>query len=193
MHKAPPDAAPPPKESAPLSIRVQPRQFFSHLRRTFNASQANSLSQLAEGDHIQHAHTTQLPSRLYYNTDQRPVSRPPEAISSTRQLGYICLTSIPTLNLLRPDATMKSTPLIINWHDQNAPIYSAHFEPSGKGRLATAAGDNNVRVCVGTRHEQHYARNSFCAKPPTSSGRSRARVKTEGWNTCRLCPSTPKR
>ncbi|KAH8899310.1 WD40 repeat-like protein [Thozetella sp. PMI_491] len=41
---------------------------------------------------------------------------------------------------------MKSTPLIINWHDNNAPIYSAHFEPNGKGRLATAAGDNNVRV-----------------------------------------------
>ncbi|KAL2755098.1 hypothetical protein ACRALDRAFT_1064815 [Sodiomyces alcalophilus JCM 7366] len=41
---------------------------------------------------------------------------------------------------------MKSTPLIINWHDQNAPIYSAHFEPQGKGRLATAGGDNNVRL-----------------------------------------------
>ncbi|KAK1767127.1 WD40 repeat-like protein [Phialemonium atrogriseum] len=41
---------------------------------------------------------------------------------------------------------MKNTPLIINWHDQNAPIYSAHFEPHGKGRLATAAGDNNVRL-----------------------------------------------
>lgn len=41
---------------------------------------------------------------------------------------------------------MKSTPLIINWHDQNAPIYSAHFEPAGKGRLATAGGDSNVRV-----------------------------------------------
>ncbi|KAI7786657.1 chromatin assembly factor 1 subunit B [Diaporthe eres] len=41
---------------------------------------------------------------------------------------------------------MKSTPLIINWHDQNAPIYSAHFEPSGKGRLATAGGDSNVRL-----------------------------------------------
>jgi hypothetical protein len=41
---------------------------------------------------------------------------------------------------------MKSTPLIINWHDQNAPVYSAHFEPHGKGRLATAGGDNNVRV-----------------------------------------------
>lgn len=41
---------------------------------------------------------------------------------------------------------MKSTPLIINWHDQNAPIYSAHFEPQGKGRLATGGGDNNVRI-----------------------------------------------
>lgn len=42
--------------------------------------------------------------------------------------------------------TMKATPLIINWHDQNAPIYSAHFEPSGRGRLATAGGDNHVRI-----------------------------------------------
>lgn len=44
---------------------------------------------------------------------------------------------------------MKATPLIINWHTENSPhpIYSAHFEPNGKGRLATGAGDNNVRVC----------------------------------------------
>ncbi|KAI1103433.1 WD40 repeat-like protein [Jackrogersella minutella] len=42
---------------------------------------------------------------------------------------------------------MKPTPLIINWHDKNAPIYSAHFEPQhGKGRLATGGGDNNVRI-----------------------------------------------
>ncbi|KAI1259516.1 WD40 repeat-like protein [Xylariaceae sp. FL1019] len=41
---------------------------------------------------------------------------------------------------------MKSTPLIINWHEKNAPIYSAHFEPHGKGRLATGAGDNSVRI-----------------------------------------------
>ncbi|OAA81118.1 WD40 repeat-like-containing domain protein [Akanthomyces lecanii RCEF 1005] len=41
---------------------------------------------------------------------------------------------------------MKATPLIINWHEQNAPVYSAHFEPSGKGRLATAGGDNHVRI-----------------------------------------------
>ncbi len=41
---------------------------------------------------------------------------------------------------------MKSAPLIVNWHDASAPIYSAHFEPNGK-RLATGGGDNNVRVC----------------------------------------------
>ncbi|KAI1465541.1 WD40 repeat-like protein [Daldinia caldariorum] len=42
---------------------------------------------------------------------------------------------------------MRSTPLIINWHDKNAPIYSAHFESQhGKGRLATGGGDNNVRI-----------------------------------------------
>ena len=41
---------------------------------------------------------------------------------------------------------MKATPLILHWHDQDAPIYSAHFEPHGKGRLATGGGDNNVRL-----------------------------------------------
>ncbi|KAI5272939.1 WD40 repeat-like protein [Aureobasidium subglaciale] len=42
---------------------------------------------------------------------------------------------------------MKAAPLLVSWHDENTPIYSAHFEPHGKGRLATAGGDNNVRVC----------------------------------------------
>jgi hypothetical protein len=41
---------------------------------------------------------------------------------------------------------MKSTPLIINWHESNAPIYSADFQKGEKGRLATGGGDNNVRV-----------------------------------------------
>ena len=41
---------------------------------------------------------------------------------------------------------MKAIPLTIHWHEHNQPIYSAHFEPHGKGRLATAGGDNNVRV-----------------------------------------------
>ncbi|KAJ5774247.1 Chromatin assembly factor 1 subunit B [Penicillium paradoxum] len=33
---------------------------------------------------------------------------------------------------------MKATPLLISWHNDNAPIYSVHFDPNGKGRLATA-------------------------------------------------------
>ncbi|KAH8623758.1 hypothetical protein IG631_21463 [Alternaria alternata] len=46
---------------------------------------------------------------------------------------------------------MKAAPLLVSWHNENAPIYSAHFEPHGKGRLATAGGDNNVRV----RRQEH--------------------------------------
>ncbi|ORY19756.1 WD40-repeat-containing domain protein [Clohesyomyces aquaticus] len=41
---------------------------------------------------------------------------------------------------------MKAAPLLVSWHNENAPIYSAHFSPHGKGRLATAGGDNNVRL-----------------------------------------------
>ena len=41
---------------------------------------------------------------------------------------------------------MKASPLLISWHNENSPIYSVHFEPHGKGRLATAGGDNNVRL-----------------------------------------------
>ncbi|KAK2749892.1 hypothetical protein FQN57_005309 [Myotisia sp. PD_48] len=41
---------------------------------------------------------------------------------------------------------MKATPLLVAWHEDNAPIYSVHFDPHGKGRLATAGNDNNVRL-----------------------------------------------
>ena len=41
---------------------------------------------------------------------------------------------------------MKASPIQIAWHDENKPIFSAHFEPHGKGRLATGGGDNNVRL-----------------------------------------------
>ncbi|KAL1957622.1 hypothetical protein VTO42DRAFT_5733 [Malbranchea cinnamomea] len=41
---------------------------------------------------------------------------------------------------------MKAAPLLITWHDDHAPIYSVHFDPHGKGRLATAGNDNNVRL-----------------------------------------------
>ncbi|TVY38183.1 putative WD repeat-containing protein [Lachnellula occidentalis] len=41
---------------------------------------------------------------------------------------------------------MKASPIIVNWHAENAPIYSADYQPHGKGRLATGGGDNNVRL-----------------------------------------------
>ncbi|GAM88455.1 hypothetical protein ANO11243_064880 [Dothideomycetidae sp. 11243] len=41
---------------------------------------------------------------------------------------------------------MKATPLLVRWHEDNAPIYSAAFETGPKGRLATAGGDNRVRL-----------------------------------------------
>ncbi|CAG8977040.1 hypothetical protein HYALB_00012152 [Hymenoscyphus albidus] len=41
---------------------------------------------------------------------------------------------------------MKAAPIIVNWHAENAPIYSAEFQPHGKGRLATGGGDNHVRL-----------------------------------------------
>ncbi|KAK6347300.1 hypothetical protein TWF696_007372 [Orbilia brochopaga] len=47
---------------------------------------------------------------------------------------------------------MKAVPLSIHWHDENQPVYSAHFEPNGK-RLATAGGDNNVRLWLITGGE----------------------------------------
>lgn len=44
---------------------------------------------------------------------------------------------------------MKAKALTVHWHLENQPIYSAHFQPSTNGanrRLATAGGDNNVRI-----------------------------------------------
>ena len=41
---------------------------------------------------------------------------------------------------------MKASPIQIAWHDEHKAIFSAHFEPQGKGRLATGGGDNNVRL-----------------------------------------------
>jgi len=40
---------------------------------------------------------------------------------------------------------MKAKTLQIHWHDRQ-PIFSIDFEPCGKGRLATAGGDENVRI-----------------------------------------------
>ncbi|KAI5300558.1 hypothetical protein KEM55_006605, partial [Ascosphaera atra] len=41
---------------------------------------------------------------------------------------------------------MRAAPLLVSWHDDNAPIYSVHFEHHKNGRLATAGNDNNVRL-----------------------------------------------
>lgn len=71
---------------------------------------------------------------------------------------------------------MKSTPLIINWHDQNAPVYSAHFEPGSKGRLATAGGDNNVRVRI--KAPDSCFSKTVAADGPRSCGKSNAMART---------------
>lgn len=49
---------------------------------------------------------------------------------------------------------MKAAPLLIAWHNDAAAIYSAHFDPHEKGRLATAGGDNNVRVSASIQTTQ---------------------------------------
>ena len=43
---------------------------------------------------------------------------------------------------------MDSTIISIHWHDECQPVYSLHFQPrpARSRRLATAGGDNNVRV-----------------------------------------------
>lgn len=41
---------------------------------------------------------------------------------------------------------MKASAIQVHWHSEDSPIYSAHIEPHGKGRLATAGGDNCVRL-----------------------------------------------
>ena len=41
---------------------------------------------------------------------------------------------------------MKASPILISWHNENSPLYSTHFDPHGKGRLATSGGDSNVRL-----------------------------------------------
>ncbi|KAG0284092.1 hypothetical protein BGZ96_011539 [Linnemannia gamsii] len=51
----------------------------------------------------------------------------------------------PSMEQMRQPPPEPREPLQIHWHDKQ-PIYSAHFEPGPKGRLATAGGDGNVRL-----------------------------------------------
>ncbi|KAI5956377.1 CAC2 [Candida jiufengensis] len=54
---------------------------------------------------------------------------------------------------------MEASTIAVHWHDENKPIYSVDFQPtknqSESNRLATAGGDNNVRIwkVVGTSIE----------------------------------------
>jgi hypothetical protein len=83
-----------------------------------------------------------------------------------------------------PDA-MKAAPLLVSWHNENAPIYSAHFEPHGKGRLATAGGDNNVRV-------RHIEAPDVYSTDIHSYGTSRITVKSGRSPICLPSSSTHK-
>lgn len=54
------------------------------------------------------------------------------------------------LFLSTSNATMKAKALTVQWHEDNQPVYSAHFQPSKTNakwrRIATAGGDNTVRI-----------------------------------------------
>ncbi|ODV63718.1 Cac2p [Ascoidea rubescens DSM 1968] len=45
---------------------------------------------------------------------------------------------------------MNASTIAVHWHDDSQPIYSCHFQPNNQNthskRLATAGGDNNVRI-----------------------------------------------
>ncbi len=67
---------------------------------------------------------------------------------------------------------MKATPLLVQWHEENAAIYSAHFAPHGTGRLATAGSDNTVRVGNPLRPEPADRHRSGGSSSTTRSGKS---------------------
>ena len=54
---------------------------------------------------------------------------------------------------------MKASPLQIAWHNDYTPIYSVHFDPNGKGRLATSG------KYVSIRHQWALALNANSIHP----------------------------
>ncbi|KAJ5524305.1 Chromatin assembly factor 1 subunit B [Penicillium frequentans] len=51
---------------------------------------------------------------------------------------------------------MKASALLISWHDDNVPIYSVHFDPNGKGRLAT--GGNGFLAIITSEYASELPR-----------------------------------
>lgn len=73
---------------------------------------------------------------------------------------------------------MKAAPLLITWHNENQAIYSVHYDPNGKGRVATAGLDNNVRVLLSV-----YIKHAM-ANPFRSSGASKHLGRIGRLHTC---------
>ncbi|KAF4632469.1 hypothetical protein G7Y89_g5658 [Cudoniella acicularis] len=88
------------------------------------------------------------PTRRYRKKYLNPQRRQLVEIAAQKDKGpRFCGHKEPPSQLQRCNSTtMKAAPIIVNWHAENAPIYSADFQPHGKGRLATGGGDNNVRL-----------------------------------------------
>lgn len=145
--------------AADCTNKVVPRSGEETLAHGLHTSffHPSSVTRPSKTESLQHDQDLTLgPSRFRDSTSSAPVSttsKPPNSLLYFSAAEHSSAPSSPSpfsrrvpCSIDRPVDAMKATPLIINWHDQNAPVYSAHFEPSGKGRLATAGGDNNVRV-----------------------------------------------
>jgi len=77
---------------------------------------------------------------------------------------------------------MRTHCLSILFHDDNAPIYSCHFEPDrpgSKSRLATGGGDNNVRIWAVERQ---------AVGAPQLTYLSTLARHTQAVNVVRFCP-----
>lgn len=83
--------------------------------------------------------------------------------------------------------TMNSATIAVHWHDDGQPVYSVSFEPSDghllSTRLATAGGDNNVRIW-------HVKYGSLASLDETSvEYLSTLRKHTQAVNAVRFDPS----
>ena len=92
---------------------------------------------------------------------------------------------------------MKGAPLLISWHNENAPIYSVHIEPHGKGRLATSGGDNNVRLwkltAEGDERKVSYLTTLIKVLPTCNSTSEIGTYMFKAYASCQRCEICPKR